>query len=86
MGDYISREAVLKAYEEEQKRGGAWRFEALIGSVPAENVRDDVRSNWVQEISRKPFLSVLYKCEKCGHLVDRVSNFCPNCGARMTEE
>ena len=24
-----------------------------------------------------------YRCYKCGHYQDEISNFCPNCGARM---
>lgn len=38
MEEYISRKAVMKAYEEEQRRPGPWRFETLINSVTAADV------------------------------------------------
>lgn len=38
MAEYIEREAVLDAYEEEQRRNGQWRFETLIESIPATDV------------------------------------------------
>ena len=43
MDEYISRKAVMDAYEEEQRRPGPWRFETLINSVPAANVAPVVR-------------------------------------------
>lgn len=43
MDEYISRKAVMDAYEEEQRRPGPWRFETLINSVPAADVVQVVR-------------------------------------------
>ena len=43
MSEYIDREAVLKAYEEEQKRPGTYRFENIINSVHASDVVPVVR-------------------------------------------
>ena len=43
MDEYISRQAVLDAYNEEQRRNGPWRFETLIESVPAADVAPVVR-------------------------------------------
>lgn len=98
MGDYISREAVLKAYEDEQNRCGPWRFEALIGSVPSATVREDVQGKLYQVYRASDILNedgtitsertfVSYKCSICGTCVgERAVNFCPNCGARMMEE
>ena len=38
MDEYIKREDILMAYEEEQRRTGPWRFETLIESVPSADV------------------------------------------------
>lgn len=46
MDDYISRKAIMDAYEEEQRKNGPWRFEAIIESVPAANVRSVVHGRW----------------------------------------
>lgn len=43
MAEYIMRQAVLDAYEEEQRKNGPWRFETLIESVPAADVVPVVR-------------------------------------------
>ena len=43
MDEYIKREDVLRAYEEEQRRPGPYRFETLIESVPAADVAPVVR-------------------------------------------
>lgn len=43
MDEYIMRQAVLDAYEEEQRKNGPWRFETLIESVPAADVVPVVR-------------------------------------------
>lgn len=43
MAEYIMRQAVLDAYEEEQRKNGPWRFETLIESVPAADVAPVVR-------------------------------------------
>lgn len=57
----------------------------MIADEPAANVREDVKGEWKQVVVRKPFVQVLYKCTRCGYIVDRVGNFCQNCGARMTK-
>ena len=36
--DYISRQALFDAYEQEQMRIGAWSFEKLLKSIPAADV------------------------------------------------
>ena len=43
MDEYIMRQAVLDAYEEEQRKNGPWGFETLIESVPAADVVPVVR-------------------------------------------
>ena len=77
MGDYIERQAVLNAYDAVQRKNGPWRFETLIKSVPAADVRPVVRGRWEKDTPMG------YKCSVCGCLMPGKPNFCPNCGADM---
>lgn len=83
MGDYIERQAVLNAYDAVQRKNGPWRFETLIESVPAVDVRPVVRGRW----SEKPYLlGTTNVCSVCGEnygMPHGKYNFCPNCGADM---
>lgn len=86
MGDYIERQAVLNAYDAVQRKNGPWRFETLIESVPAVDVRPVVRGRW----SEKPYLlGTTNVCSVCGEnygMPHGKYNFCPNCGADMKGE
>ena len=84
MDDYISRKAVMDAYEEEQRRNGPWRFETLIESVPAADVCPVVRGRW-RWVGQDRW-NDCYECSQCGKMNADNSNFCPNCGADMREE
>ena len=79
MDDYIKRQAVMDAYNEVQQRNGPWRFETLIESVPAADVRPVVRGRW-ENFRGKP------RCSKCKAVWPEDyydHNFCPRCGADM---
>ena len=79
MGDYIERQAVLNAYDAVQRKNGPWRFETLIESVPAADVRPVVRGRW-ENFRGKP------RCSKCKAVWPEDyydHNFCPRCGADM---
>lgn len=54
-------------------------IDKIINSLPQVKPIDDM-SHWVEEteLSR-----IRYKCYKCNTYVERASNFCPDCGARM---
>lgn len=80
MGDYIERQALLDAYDEVQRKNGPWRFETLIESVPAANVRPAVRGRWLHETEIEG-----HACGECSacHKIRVIDNFCPNCGADM---
>lgn len=86
MGDYIERQAVLNAYDAVQRENGPWRFETLIESVPAADVRPVVRGRWIE----KPYLlGTTNVCSVCGEnygMPHGKYNFCPNCGADMREK
>ena len=79
MAEYIDRAAILKAYEEVQRRNGPWRFEALIESVPAADVAPVIHAhvvvNWLGD----------FHCSNCGESIDCTSNYCNWCGAILDE-
>lgn len=81
MGDYIERQAVLNAYDAVQRKNGPWRFETLIESVPAADVRPAVRGRW-RWVGQDQW-NDCYECSQCGKMNTDNSNFCPNCGAYM---
>lgn len=86
MSDYISREAMLQAYKDEQKRPGSFSFEKLINSVPAAAVKDEVIGKWewfgpCRELNGR-YWGTCSVCKERQRLGD-YKNFCPNCGAYM---
>ena len=115
MAEYIEREAVLRVYEEEQRRRGPWRFEKLIASIPAEDVAPVRHGRWILEAHDERVnyrWNVTAECSECcdeqkeiwagffpnvppsiardAALVSaesvKLSNYCPNCGAKMDLE
>ena len=81
MAEYIEREAVIDLVTSRYENPEICTAE--INSIQAADVAPVVHGRWESQVVRKPFVQVLYKCSKCGYLVDRVSNYCPNCGAKM---
>lgn len=69
MPEYIEREAILKAYEEEQRRAGPWRFETLINSVHAADVAPVVHGRWVLKAEKGHCRDFQVKahCSECGY-------------------
>lgn len=86
MGDYIERQAVLNAYDAVQRENGPWRFETLIESVPAADVRPVVMGRWEWMGPCRDSGGRLWAtCTACG-LRQRLGDFtmfCPHCGADM---
>ena len=81
MIDYISREALKDAFEEDGHLSAY--VEEMINAIPAADVRPVVRGKWrliVYEIVGHD-----YQCSECGWNNDMASHFCPNCGADMRE-
>ena len=86
MTEYIEREAVLRAYEEVQRRNGPWRFETLIESVPSADVAPVRHGRW-ETNSDRPDSLICSVCN-CGFDMWKHDphNYCPNCGAKMDLE
>ena len=87
-GDYISREAAVKAAQDgaDEWDGGYNRnrdsyIECAIDEVPAADVRPVVRADWKQIGKRQ----MRFACSKCNSLNEKPTCFCPNCGAWMEE-
>ena len=94
--EYIEKEAAIKAFkiaaDEYDKRvydiavcAGLNTAIRVIKSLPAADVRENVKSAWVRCDKH------IVKCHKCGNFLDMRgvnagrgdANFCPNCGAQM---
>lgn len=86
MDEYISRKAVMAAYEEEQRKNGPWRFETLIESVPAADVAPVVHGRWVKVTEAR--VDATGFCSVCGEeavwrTYKHPYHRCPHCGAKM---
>ena len=83
-----AREAALehKPYGWEWENNGYNGAILAAGRVPAADVRPVKRGEWIE----KPFLLGTSRfCSLCGEnygMPHGIYNFCPNCGADMTEE
>ena len=81
MTDYISREALKAAFEEDGHLSAY--IEEMNDAIPAADVRPVVRGKWENAGSD------VWKCSVCGYEIlpwNAGENFCPNCGADMREE
>lgn len=101
MADYISREAMHKANQDEWQ--GVYGFvdcdifednENMIDRVPAADVRPVVKASWKKDNSYPGPGLMNLRCSVCGGfggtwkdntLPSMLYNFCPNCGADMSE-
>ena len=90
MDEYIKKEAVLRAYEEVQRRNGTWRFEKLIESVPTEDVAPVRHARWVDNhctaCGMMPMGDEMWKrLDLEPPLFERFMDYCPICGAYMRQ-
>lgn len=95
MADYISREAMHKANQDEWQ--GVYGFvdcdifednENMIDRVPSADVRPVVKAHWIYH---EHDYGDYYECSHCHdeYVVyerDMYWKHCPNCGADMTED
>ena len=80
MAEYIEREVVLRAYEEEQRRRGQWRFEKLIASIPAADVVPKEKI-----IALVSLVEEICKDQRERHVDDSVCGLCEFDGAYIGE-
>ena len=88
--DAISREGLLRSWEELSPRGRT-EFDQVIMTIPALPSADAVQGEWIvreyctNELDYRRWIEI--ECPFCGERptyenLDNM-NFCPNCGARM---
>lgn len=81
--DAVSRQAVLEIIEREEFKGDAlYEIEKLPSVSPQSKV-----GKW-KRISRDMYVQhamAYYECSECGKKMIGTHNYCPNCGAKMSE-
>lgn len=80
MADYIKREDAIRELNAEGYSKNM-RIHKRILDIPAADVRENVRGEWVRWARSD-------ECSVCGYDTGRYemgSNFCPNCGADMRQ-
>ena len=87
MDEYISREAVINITAET----GAWETQNRVRELPAADVQPVKHGRWIIDYAegRKIYHA---HCSECGkeptrniggdYYIDKLSDFCPNCGAK----
>lgn len=92
MSEYIEREALISICEQiisydwnRRIAPKSWSdaYECFMEDVenqPAADVVEVRHGKWIEDHE-------FFKCSECGYLTDyRLSNFCPDCGAKMDEK
>ena len=89
MTDYISREAAFKEFADFVRPSNNSDFAdvptwndavSLIGSLPAADVVEVRHGRWKGEWFDHKMMLV---CSDCGCFADKMTDYCPNCGAKM---
>lgn len=89
MADYIKRELVKSQFDKDE----VYCYDVIMGAIdliPAADVRENVRGEWVGEYDGyadgNPVYDMWY-CSHCGYRYEDDEppkwNYCPNCGADM---
>lgn len=90
MADYIDREALQvalqrkKAHATNGRYTEGWndclmRFKSMVSCFPAADVAPVVHGRWAPLGNR----ATIFKCSACNKCEPHVSDYCPNCGAKM---
>ena len=97
MEDYISREAlevvtyqgIPNGYNDKFDDGVQWMLEQ-IDALPSADVQLVRRGHWVHDGYDHPHGNDWIHCSECGkrgiNVPADLTNYCPNCGARMDGE
>lgn len=98
MTEYIERKAFLDAIERGKKhQQDADDIAEMLQNFPAADVRPVVRGKWLTgNDNPRTYGRIRAMCGRCGAFAlaemvnagsykERLSNFCPNCGADMRE-
>lgn len=84
MTEYIEREALIEFVKQNTPDiNGETTIECVERAIriyPAADVVEVRHGKWIEDHE-------FFKCSECGCLTDyRLSNFCPDCGAKMNGE
>lgn len=90
MAEHIEKEAAIKEIIEkdwlEKYYHGQCTIREIIESIPAADVRPVVHGHWVyEEPNGANSFKGAYWCDQCHQPESYRKNFCPNCGADMSE-
>lgn len=95
MAEYIEREALIKAIENDCLESVYYTKEDAIQcvkAIPAADVAPVVHGRWIgidssfwkpTHSSDIPVFRKTYRCSECGRRTAIAENYCPNCGAKM---
>lgn len=91
MDEYIEREALLAAYDQEHE-GEPGRARELIANAPAEDVQPVRHGRWIEDSDPGQEIGTAWRCSSCDLTIGMKKvekdwhHYCPNCGAHMMEE
>ena len=58
-----------------------------LGYAHEKETEERKKGKWIEHNPHKWGLGIVFECSECGEKIDcEPSNFCPNCGAEMTED
>lgn len=59
---------------------------ARIAELERELAAADRHGAWIDMLDRDEVYDAVYQCPFCNHFTIGLSNYCPNCGAKMDKE
>lgn len=98
MAEYIEREKAIDVIVKAVDAGFAATAEdlaAILENLPAADVAPVVHGRWTEinasywrwkQSGHFPVHLIKYKHDKCGKVVSKKEDYCPNCGAKMDLE
>ena len=89
MADYIDREATIDKLTMLFPLLKRRTIKNILKAVPSADVRENVHGHWIYAEGvhvygvNSDIQLGSYRCSACGNCSPHMTNFCPNCGARM---